>query len=59
MTDAELKKIPDVPRGGPLEEYRKQASFNWKKIKLFFEDYELTKYKVAIKLLHFKYLNKR
>lgn len=46
MSEAELAQIPNVPKGGPLEEYRKQASFDWKKIKLFFEDFELTQYKV-------------
>jgi acyl-CoA oxidase len=46
MSDKELDEIQDMPRGGPLEEYRKKASFNWKKLKLFFEDLELIKYKV-------------
>lgn len=24
--------LPDMPSGGPLEVYRKQASFSWKKL---------------------------
>lgn len=46
MSNDEIAQIPDWPRGGQLEDYRKQASFDWRKIKLFFEDFELTKYKV-------------
>jgi hypothetical protein len=46
MSEAELNKIDDMPKGGPLEEYRKKASFNWKKMKLFFEDLEIIQYKV-------------
>lgn len=38
--------IPDLPSGGPLDKYRKQAKFNWKKLKLIFEDAELLKCKV-------------
>lgn len=38
--------IEDLPRG-PLDFYRKQASFDWKKMKLFFEDPELLKIKVS------------
>lgn len=30
--------IPDLPSGGPLAEYRKRAKFNWKNLRLIFED---------------------
>ena len=46
MSAHELEQIADLPKGGPLEEYRKKASFNWKKMKLFFEELDLIKYKV-------------
>lgn len=46
MLDNELNEIEDVPKGGPLQEYREKASFNWKKMKLFFEELELVKFKV-------------
>lgn len=42
----ESELIEDLPRG-PLDFYRKQASFDWKKMKLFFEDPELLKIKVS------------
>lgn len=46
----ELKNlIPDVSAGGPLATYRAKASFNWKKLKLFFEDSELIEYRVNLK----------
>ncbi|CAM6006636.1 unnamed protein product [Sphagnum balticum] len=51
MSDTELSQIEDLPKGGPLEAYRKTASFNWKKMKLFFEDLELIKYKMFEELL--------
>ncbi len=41
-----LSQIEDLPKGGPLEDYRQMASFNWKKMKLFFEEIDLIKYKV-------------
>lgn len=41
-----LKEIADVPRGGPLEDYRKKASFDWKKLKLFFEEIDLIRFRV-------------
>jgi len=43
---SEIDQIEDMPKGGPLDEYRKKASFNWKKRKLFNEDLDLIKYKV-------------
>ncbi|XP_068085337.1 peroxisomal acyl-coenzyme A oxidase 3 isoform X2 [Anabrus simplex] len=39
--------LPDFPPG-PLDVYRKQASFDWKKLKLFVEDEELLKFKLNI-----------
>ena len=38
--------IPDLPIG-PLDEYRNQASFDWKKLKLVFEKSEILKLKVC------------
>ena len=44
------KLIEDVPKGGPLAEYREKASFDWKKMKLLFEDQELIEFRVTKKL---------
>jgi acyl-CoA oxidase len=38
--------IPDLPEG-PLNIYRKQASFDWKKLKLVFDKPEILKLKVS------------
>lgn len=38
--------IPDLPPG-PLDEYRKKASFCWKQMRLVFEDPELLQIKVS------------
>ena len=38
--------IEDVPKGGPLAVYRQKISFDWKKMKLFFEDSELIEFRV-------------
>ena len=38
--------IEDVPSSGPLAVYRAKASFDWKKLKLFFEEIELIKFRV-------------
>ena len=46
MSESDLSQIEDMPKGGPLDQYRKMASFNWKKMKLFFEDIDLVNYKV-------------
>jgi hypothetical protein len=46
MSEKDMEQLEEVPKGGPLAEYRQKASFNWKKLKLFFEELELTKYKV-------------
>lgn len=38
--------IPDIPRGGPLAEYRQRAKFGWKDLKLIFEEEQTLKTKV-------------
>lgn len=38
--------IPDLPKGGPLAEYRKRATFDWKDLKLIFEEEQTLKTKV-------------
>jgi acyl-CoA oxidase len=43
VQDNEL--FPDLPPG-PLDVYRKQASFDWKKLKFFLEDESLLEFKV-------------
>jgi hypothetical protein len=43
VQDNEL--FPDFP-SGPLDLYRKQASFDWKKLKLFLEDESIIEFKV-------------
>jgi len=43
VQDNEL--FPDFPPG-PLDLYRKQASFDWKKLKLFLEDESIIEFKV-------------
>lgn len=43
----DLAQIEDMPKGGPLENARSKASFNWKKLKLFIEDLDLHNYKVG------------
>ncbi|CAF0988482.1 unnamed protein product, partial [Brachionus calyciflorus] len=48
MSFDETSQILDVPRGGPLELARAKSSFNWKKMKLFFEDLDLINYKNQI-----------
>lgn len=47
MSGSEEPLLKDFPPG-PLDEYRKQASFDWKKLKLYFEDEELLRYKVQL-----------
>lgn len=46
--NADTSFIPDLPVGGPLALYRSQATFDWKKMKLVFEDPETLKLKVNI-----------
>ena len=50
MSSSDKAKIADVPKGGPLENYRNKASFDWKDLKLFFDDIELITYKVRFVL---------
>jgi len=45
MSESDLNEIENMPKGGPLKHYRDKASFDWKKMKLFFEDAELVKFK--------------
>jgi len=42
----DLSQIMDIPKGGPLEAYRQKSSFNWKRMKLFFEDIDLILFRV-------------
>ena len=48
MAENELRQIKDWPKGGPLDEYRKRASFDWKKMKLFLEDIDVINFRVRI-----------
>lgn len=41
----DISFIPDLP-SGPLDFYRKKAKFNWKHLRLVFEEYNLLKVKV-------------
>lgn len=43
-TEPDTAFIPDTPNG-PLDEYRKRAKFNWKHLRLIFEDGNLLKLK--------------
>ncbi len=49
MSD-DFSQIEDLPKGGPLEPYRKNSSFFWKKMKLFFEDIDLIRFRVSFYL---------
>lgn len=44
--EQETDFIPELP-DGPLNVYRKQASFDWKKLKLVFDKPEILKLKVS------------
>ncbi|XP_069704867.1 uncharacterized protein [Periplaneta americana] len=46
-TMREMELLPDFPPG-PLDVYRKKASFDWKKLKLFLEDESLTEFKTKV-----------
>ena len=46
VMEQETDFIPDLPEG-PLNVYRKQASFDWKKLKLVFDKPEILKLKVS------------
>jgi hypothetical protein len=47
--------LPDF-HAGPLDHYRKQASFPWKKLRLFIEDEELLKFKVKYLICNVTFL---
>lgn len=47
QTAAEHNLIDDLPTG-PLDSYRRQAQFDWKQMKLFFEDPELLEIKMQV-----------
>jgi acyl-CoA oxidase len=36
------------PSAGPLDDYRKRATFDWKQMKLFFEDPDLLRVKMHV-----------
>lgn len=46
--------IEDLPRG-PLDHYRSQANFDWKKLKLVFEEPDFLKVKVSFIYLSIYY----
>ena len=46
VMEKETDFIPDLPKG-PLNIYRKQASFDWKKLKLVFDKPAILKLKVS------------
>jgi len=47
MTKNIMELIPDWP-AGPLDEYRKRASFDWKRMKLAFEDEDCVRIKEKV-----------
>lgn len=52
VTDEQLKEcIPDLPRG-QLDNYRKKASFDWRRMKLAYETLNTIKFKVSYFLLY-------
>ncbi|KAL0272768.1 UNVERIFIED_CONTAM: hypothetical protein PYX00_005616 [Menopon gallinae] len=53
MTEEQPLTIPDLP-SGPLDVYRKQASFDWKKMRIYMEDEKLLRVKMEL----FEYLEK-
>ncbi len=48
MTEKELSVVRAMPKGGPLAPYRALASFDYRRLKLFFESADLIKFKVNI-----------
>ncbi|XP_066998147.2 peroxisomal acyl-coenzyme A oxidase 3 [Anabrus simplex] len=46
-SNVDVDFIPNLP-SGPLDEYRKKASYDWKKLKLVFEDPEMLKLKMKV-----------
>jgi hypothetical protein len=53
VDEESFEVLPDFPPG-PLDNYRKQATFPWKKLRLFVEDEELLKFKVIFKSVLFE-----
>src|SRR5689334_2814992 len=47
VTDEIKELLPDWP-SGPLDEYRRRASFDWRKMKLLLEGEEIIKFKLRI-----------
>lgn len=48
VSDEDLKQyFPDLP-SGPLDKYRKQATFDWRRMKLSYENLNTIKLKVSI-----------
>ncbi|XP_065345183.1 peroxisomal acyl-coenzyme A oxidase 3-like [Cloeon dipterum] len=47
LTEDEVEILPDFPPG-PLDHYRKQATFDWKKLRIFVEGEDLLKFKMSI-----------
>lgn len=47
-----MEYLTDFP-AGPLDRYRKQATFDWKKLKLFIEDEKLVAFKVSVPFIYF------
>lgn len=46
LTESDTKFIPNLPKG-PLDEYRNQVKFDWKRLRLVFEDIHTAKIKVS------------
>ncbi|XP_059473398.1 peroxisomal acyl-coenzyme A oxidase 3-like [Neocloeon triangulifer] len=47
LSEEEVEILPDFPPG-PLDSYRKQATFDWKKLRLFIENEDLLKFKMSV-----------
>lgn len=48
VTDEQLKQyLPDLPKG-PLDNYRKRASFDWRRMKLVYDNLNTLKLKVSL-----------
>lgn len=47
LTQDLIDALPDWPKG-PLDEYRSRASFDWRKMRVIFEDKEVVKFKAKV-----------
>lgn len=57
VSDEQLKEyIPDLPKG-QLDNYRKKASFDWRRMKLVYDSLNTIKLKVCIYRLFIKHCN--